>query len=455
MEGKTLASMPLESLLRDEGVACSCKRLHKSPVRQIEVGKDILWKIAVMAKERGMKSPVVIADQNTQKTGKMVCGILEEAGIQPVFFVMDSGRPEPDEFWVGSLALQFDRRWDGIVAVGSGTINDICKIVANMTGLPYLMAATAPSMDGYASNTSSMLRGGVKVSLPSKCPDGILLDTAILARAPMEMIQAGIGDMAAKYVSICEWKIAHIITGEYYCGEIAELVKMSLKTCMDSSAKLAARDEDAAGDTAFGLVLSGIAMSYAGISRPASGTEHYFSHIWEMRALQQKKPRSLHGISVGVGTLLTIPVLKYIGQLEPDRERALRHAEDFDPEEWKAFVRRVFGTAADTMILREDEEKKYDKTRHKERLEIILSRWDEIQKIIREELPDEEWLKERLLLAGAPVSPAQLGLSADDVRTAFLATKDIRDKYISTRLLWDLGMLEEAADRLFGSWRET
>ena len=107
------------------------------------------------------------------------------------------------------------------------------------------------------------------------------------------------------------------------------------------------------------------------------------------------------------------------------------------------------------MILREDEEKKYDKTRHKERLEIILSRWDEIQKIIREELPDEEWLKERLLLAGAPGSPAQLGLSADDVRTAFLATKDIRDKYISTRLLWDLGMLEEAADRLFGSWRET
>lgn len=450
MEGKGLASLPLEILLQENGVACSCKRQHKSPVRQIEVGKNILWKIALMAKKRGMKSPVVAADRNTQKIGKQVCKILEEAGIQPVFYVMNTRRPEPDEFWVGSLALQFRRQWDGIVAVGSGTINDICKIAAGMTGLPYIIAATAPSMDGYASNTSSMLRGGVKVSLPSQCPDGILLDTAILARAPMEMIQAGIGDMAAKYVSICEWKIAHIITGEYYCEGIAELVKKSLKTCMNSSAKLSERNETAAGDTAYGLVLSGIAMSYAGISRPASGTEHYFSHIWEMRALQQKKTCFLHGISVGVGTLLTIPVLKYIGRLEPDREKALKYAEAFDLEVWKAFVRRVFGTAADIMIQREEEEKKYDKTLHKERLEIILSRWDEIRKIIREELPDEEWLKERLLLAGAPVSPAQLGLSADDVRTTFLATKDIRDKYISTRLLWDLGMLEEAADCLFG-----
>ena len=83
-----------------------------------------------------MKNPVVTADRNTQKTGEMVCEILEEAGIQPVFFIMDSGRPEPDEFWVGTLALQFDRQWDRIVAVGSGTINDICKIVADMTGLP-------------------------------------------------------------------------------------------------------------------------------------------------------------------------------------------------------------------------------------------------------------------------------------------------------------------------------
>lgn len=335
------------------------------------------------------------------------------------------------------------------MAVGSGTINDICKIAAGLTGLPYMIVAAAPSMDGYASNTSSMLRDGVKVSLPSKCPDGILLDTKILAQAPMEMLQAGIGDMAAKYVSICEWRISHLITGEYYCEEIADLVRKSLRTCMETSGGLTRRDEKAAGDAAYGLVLSGIAMSFAGISRPASGTEHYFSHIWEMRALQRKEQPRLHGISVGVGTLLTIPVWKKIEQMEPDREKALKYADNFKNEEWQKFVRRIFGTAAETIIRREEEEKKYDKELHRERLEVIISRWDEIRAIIKEELPDEKWLKERLLSVGAPVSPTELGLTREEVKDAFLATKDIRDKYISTRLLWDLGMLEETADQLF------
>lgn len=449
MEGNGLASLPLKTLLREGGVACSCKRIHQSPVRQVESGWDILWKTALMAKDRNMRHPVVIADKNTQETGYRVCKILEDAGIRADIFVLDAKHPDPDEFWVGSVVLHFNSQWDGIVAVGSGTINDICKIMAGMTGLPYVIVATAPSMDGYASNTSSMLRDGVKVSLPSQCPDGILLDTAILAQAPVEMLQAGIGDMAAKYVSICEWRISHLITGEYYCEEIAELVRKSLRTCMETSDGLARRDETAAKDAAYGLVLSGIAMSFAGISRPASGTEHYFSHIWEMRALQQQKRCRLHGIQVGVGTLLTIPVWKRIARIEPDRGKALKYVDNFKIEEWKGFVRRIFGTAADTIIRREEEERKYDKELHRERLEIIISKWDEIRKIIEEELPDEEWLKERLASLGAPVSPEELGISPDDVKNAFLATKDIRDKYISTRLLWDLGMLEEVADQLF------
>lgn len=449
MREKSLASMPLETLLREEGVECSCKRLHKSSVRQVELGKHILWKIAPMAKERDMGFPVVITDENTRETGKCVCKILEEAGITTAFLVMETERPEPDEFWTGFVALWFDRHWDGIVAVGSGTINDICKIIAGLTGLPYILAATAPSMDGFASDTSSMLRDGVKVSLPSQCPEGILLDTEILSQAPMEMLQAGIGDMAAKYISICEWKLSHLITGEYYCEEIAGLVKKSLKTCMESAGGLARRDEEAVGNVAYGLVLSGIAMSYAGISRPASGTEHYFSHIWEMRALQQHKKYSLHGIMVGVGTMLALSILNNIEKIEPDRQKALEYVNRFDLEDWKQFVRNVFGSAAGTIIRREEEEKKYDKELHRVRLETILSRWEEIRRIIREELPDEDWVKEQLMSVGAPVNPEELGLSREEVRNAFLATKDIRDKYISTRLLWDIGMLEETADHLF------
>lgn len=217
---------------------------------------------------------------------------------------------------------------------------------------------------------------------------------------------------------------------------------------MESCEGLAKRDEEAAGNVAYGLVLSGIAMSFAGISRPASGMEHYFSHIWEMNALEHHQAHDLHGIQVGVGTLLSIPVIKAIGQMEPDREKALAYVNTFDMEEWKGFAKKVFGAASPSIIKREEEEQKYNKQFHKKRLEIILSKWEEIQKII-DELPEETWLREKLKETGAPLTPEELGISREMVHDSFIATKDIRDKYISTRLLWDLGMLEETADRFF------
>ncbi len=448
MERQELSLLPLEELLKKEGILCSCGKCHKSPVDQVELGRDNLQRIVSMAEECNMKHPVIIADRNTKEIGEKAGKFLREGGIAPVFHLLDTDRPEPDEYWVGSVSLYYEREWDGIIAVGSGTINDICKIISSMTKLPYILVGTAPSMDGYASNTSSMVRDGLKVSIPSACPSKILLDTRILAKAPMRMIQAGLGDMAAKYVSLCEWKISHLLTGEYYCREIADLVKKSLDTCMESCEGLAKRDEEAAGNVAYGLVLSGIAMSFAGISRPASGMEHYFSHIWEMNALEHHQAHDLHGIQVGVGTLLSIPVIKAIGKMEPDREKALAYVNTFDMEEWKGFTKKVFGAASPSIIKREEEEQKYNKQFHKKRLEIILSKWEEIQKII-DELPEETWLREKLKETGAPLTPEELGISREMVHDSFIATKDIRDKYISTRLLWDLGMLEETADRFF------
>lgn len=449
MEHQELASLSLESLLQDGGIDCSCHRHHTSPVKQVELGQDILWKITSMAGSRNMRHPVVVADRNTCSTGKEVCRLLEEAGIQPEIYVMKTDKPEPDEYWVGALLMQYVKEWDGIVAVGAGTINDICKIAANLTGLPYLLVGTAPSMDGYASNTSSMMQCGLKISLPSTCPEGILLDTGILAKAPMKMLQAGLGDMAAKYISICEWRISNCVTGEYYCEEIAELVRKSLRACMQSSSGLAQRDEEAVSHVAYGLVLSGIAMSFAGVSRPASGTEHYFSHIWEMTALEQHLEHELHGIQVGVGTMLTIPVLRAIQQMEPNRKKALDYVSRFDITQWEQSVRCRFGSSAESIIGREKLEKKFDKEKHRVRLETIIAKWDEIRNIIEEELPEEAWLRDRLLQTGAPVSPDELGISLQQVKSSFLSTKDIRDKYISTRLLWDLGMLEETAGRFW------
>ena len=127
----------------------------------------------------------------------------------------------------------------------------------------------------------------------------------------------------------------------------------------------------------------------------------------------------------------------------------MAYVENFDMEQWKESVRSAFGKAGESIISLEEKEQKYNKQSHSLRLERIISKWDEIQEIIRQELPDREWLTQQLLMIGAPVTPQEIGISQEMVKKSFMATKDIRDKYIASRLLWDLGMLEEVAEKIF------
>ena len=442
--------LSLEPLLQPQGFDCPCGRHHASPVRDVIIDENVLPRFPELLNRRNACHPCIVCDEITYKAaGEKLFMILQEAGITPHLLKIASARPEPDEYWTGSVFMDFDAACDSIIAVGSGTINDICKILAARTRLPYLIAATAPSMDGYASSTSSMVHGGIKVSLPSACAEVIVADTAVLSQAPMPMLLAGLGDMAAKYVSICEWRISHLVTGEYYCDTIASLVRASLKQCMDAAEQLAARDPEAVGYVVKGLILSGMAMSFAGLSRPASGMEHYFSHIWEMYALDHGQVPGLHGLQVGVATLLSLKVYDYIQALIPDQASALRYVENFRPEVWKTFVRRVFGSASDGIIQREAAEGKYLVQPHRERLARIIDNWDAILAIIKEELPSYDWLRRKLSGIHFPLLPQDIDIPDFLVKDAFLASKDIRDKYIGSRLLWDLGKLEDAANTLF------
>lgn len=450
METLNLADMSLKELLNPAGYDCPCGKHHISTVQDIVIGEHALEHLIPMIRARHMQNPFVICDQNTyDAAGRQVMDLLSAAEIHYSAYTMDSGHPDPSEFWVGAIAMRFSESYDGIIGVGSGVINDICKIIANNTNRPFLIVGTAPSMDGYASDSSSMVLSNLKISLHSNCADGIIGDTSIISQAPMRMLQSGLGDMAAKYTSICEWRISHLINGEYYCEEVASLVRKSLKQCMDSSNLLVSRDPAAVGNIMNGLILSGIAMSYAGVSRPASGTEHYFSHIWDMTALDHGYEHDMHGIQCGIGTLLTLKVYDYIKTITPDREKALRYVSRFSMEDWEADVRKVFGSAAESILEAERKEHKFDKEAHRKRLDHILEHWDEILAIIDEELPPYEELFKQLKATGAPVIPSELNISGDQVRSAFVHTKDIRDKYISSRLLWDLGLLEEAAELLF------
>ena len=441
--------MTLEELVRPEGYDCECGKHHVCALEYLKIGRGAVKHVPDMIAAMGKKRPFVVCDGNTYEVaGKKVCEILTEAGIEHSCYVIPGGRISPAEWEVGSLIMHFDPKCDMLLAIGSGVINDICKVAGHALRLPSAVVGTGPSMDGYASNSSSMEVNHVKVSLYNHAPVGILLDTEILAQAPMRMLWAGLGDMVAKYVAICEWRIAHLVIGEYYCENIAQIMRTGLKKIVDAADRITDRDPDAIQSIAEGLVLAGIGMAYAEVSRPASGLEHYFSHLWEMFALERGKPYDLHGIQVGLGTVLTMKLYEKLKMVTPDRDRAEAHMKAFDPAAWEAQVKRIFGKTAPEILEIEKKTQKNDPAKHARRLDKIIDGWDEILKIIDEELPDFGELYKLMAATGMPMRPSEIDVNLQDTIDAFVGARDIRDKYLSCSLIWDLGMLDEFAEYL-------
>jgi len=428
---------------------CSCGKTHTVAIDDVVIGKGVLARLPEFVEKYGAKKPFVLADRNTYlAAGEAVTDILKTNGYTCSSYIFQSDALEPDEHAVGAAVMHFDASCDLIIGVGSGVINDIGKILSNVTGRKYIIVGTAPSMDGYASATSSMSMDGLKVSLGSRCADVIIGDIDILKQAPEHMLKAGLGDMLAKYVSIAEWRNAHLITGEYYCERVAQLIRTALKKCVDNAEGLLKRDEAAVEAVFEGLVIGGIAMAYAGVSRPASGVEHYFSHVWDMRALEFGTPADLHGIQCAMGTLKAVELYETVKTVTPDREKAFAAVAAFDYDAWCEQLRLFLGKSGQTMIDQEKKERKYDKSTHPARYETIVEHWQDILRILDQELPCAAELSGILDVIGISKDLNTIGVDSQCAKLTFKATKDIRDKYVLSRLAWDLGILEELADKL-------
>ena len=427
---------------------CPCGKKHTIAIDDVIVGSGVVTRLPEVVKKYGTK-PFVVADVHTfAAAGEKVCEILQGAEIPFGRFIFRDEALEPDEKAVGAAFMHLDTSCDVILGVGSGVINDICKILSRHTGKPYIIVATAPSMDGYASATSSMSMDGVKVSLNSRCADTIIGDTDILKNAPMHMLRSGLGDMLAKFVSIAEWRIAQIVTGEYSCEEVAALIRSAVKKCVDNAQGLLRREAAAIEAVFEGLVIGGVAMAYAGVSRPASGVEHYFSHVWDMRGLEFGTQVDLHGIQCAMATWKAVQLYEAVMQVQPDYEKARSFVDGFSLEDWNSQLREFLGSSAETMIALEQKEGKYRKDTHESRFAVIAENWEEILKILKEELPKVEDLQNLLDTVGISTDLACIGVDREMARQTFRATKDIRDKYVLSRLAWDLGILEDLCDRI-------
>ena len=210
--------MSFEELVRPEGFECKCGKKHSVPIEYLKICRGATAYLPEALRAVKSRKPFIVCDKNTyEAAGKAAEETLEKAGIEYTTYVIpsnDGERIKPGEWELGSIGMHFDPGCDFILAVGGGVINDLCKVFGHDTGRKTGVLGTSPSMDGFASNSSSMEVNHLKVSLYNACPAVILCDTAVMAKAPMRNLWAGLGDMTAKYISICEWRISTLITGE-------------------------------------------------------------------------------------------------------------------------------------------------------------------------------------------------------------------------------------------------
>ncbi|MBE6555238.1 MAG: sn-glycerol-1-phosphate dehydrogenase [Ruminococcaceae bacterium] len=426
-----------------------CGKTHSTAVKETYIKDGAINDLPLLVKKYNATRAFIIADVNTYPIGgERIVNVLEAAGIPTSRYVFPDKRLEPNEKAVGSLLMHYDHKCDIIIAFGSGVINDLGKYLSSLTDRTYIIVASAAYMDGYASGNSSVIRDGVKVTLNSKSPDVIMGDTDVLKSAPAHMAKAGLGDMLAKYISITEWRLANLINGEYFCEDVAAYTRSVREACVAAAPGIPARNGDAIATVFKGLVDAGMAMDFAGSSRPGGGGEHYFSHLFDMRGLEFGTPVAPHGMQAAIGTLYSIKAFEALKKVTPNREKALAYARSFDFEDWSNKLREFLGKGAEAMIALEAKERKYDLDKHRARLDVILEKWDDILAVIDEELPSSTEVEALLASIGAPKSIEDIGMDKSILPMTLMATKDIRDKYILSRLLFDLGVLDEVAAEL-------
>ncbi len=434
---------------------CECGKRHFASIGNVAIGKGAVQKLPQFIREQQKRNGeplsehakiMLIADINTWEiAGETVAKLVDQAGYPIQKFVFDIEEMHAEDKYVEDIRKAKDDDIELMIAIGSGTINDLVRYASFQENIPYFIIGTAPSMDGYASNVSPLISHNIKKTFSAVCADAIIGDTDILATAPDIMIAAGLGDIIGKYLAVNDWKISKIINEEYYCNDVAELVLYSVQKCVDSLPGLVKREPEALQYLMESLVLSGIAISYIGYSRPASGSEHHISHFLEMSAVFDGVYGQLHGSCVGMATCMVSQMYKMLLAKEWNYNEAEKHAEAFRYDVWEKETKRVFGKAADAVIALYASNKQNDTENVKKRLIVIKENEKEIRALIAQAVTDTRNTADYLTALHGLTEPKQFIKTGERLYDILTHAKDLRDRYAALQLFYDLGELNNLA----------
>ena len=336
------------------------------------------------------------------------------------------------------------------IAVGSGTINDLCKRASFELGRPYVCFATAASVDGFASFGAPIMDDdGFKITRECPAPLAIAAEPAVLAAAPAFLASSGYGDLLGKIPAGADWLVAAEVTGRDAVDARAwELVQTPLERWLAAPDKISAGDPVAVAGLFEGLVASGFAMQVVRASRPASGTEHHFSHTWEMAGLRLADgTEPTHGHKVALGSVCSAAATRALFARDftaADIPAALAAYPSWEAREARVRAEAPDSRMADAMLA-ECRAKHLEGDALRARLDLLAAKWGELRVLALRQLDRLPDLVERLAAAGCPTTPAELNTTAADIRRMVPRVQMIRRRYTALDIAFEIGRLDEVA----------
>ena len=424
--------------------------------KDLIIGAGVVSRTAEMFKKLfPEQKAIIVADLNTwEVAGKAVYASLVEGGVaqeEPFIFTNEDLYAEWQH--VESLKARLEQTEAIAIAVGSGVMNDLTKYVSYLLSRKYMCVGTAASMDGYTAYGASITKDGNKQTFDCPAPYGFVMDPVIAANAPKELAASGYADLIAKIPAAADWLLADV-TGNEKVDEFAwNLVQDGLRESLSAPAAVHAGDLKMTEALSEGLLMSGFAMQAIQSSRPASGTEHQFSHCWDMEDLCFEGKHVSHGFKVGIGTLASTASLEFL--LEKDLENL-----DVDKcvEAWKSWedqeaeIREVFAGMPGHLArgLKEARGKYVDKEGLRQQLEALKAAWPTLKEQIREQIIPFSEVHENLRLVGAPYEPEHIGVTRERMRKTFSYIPYMRSRFTNIDVVYRCGFMQELTDRLFG-----
>lgn len=439
-------------------VATALKSANET--KSLIIGQDVLQQAFIVFKEQFPgKKAIIVADQTTYGiVGETILKQFESNGIkqEPAFVYSD---PElyAEYKYVEELVTALEEHQAIPIAVGSGTINDLTKLAAHLTNRPYMCVATAASMDGYTAFGASITANGAKQTFNCPAPQACVADVDILSAAPTEMTAAGYADLFAKITAGADWILADALRVEAIDQTAWSIVQDGLHEALSDPEGTKNGHAQAVTQLTEGLMLGGFAMQWSKSSRPASGAEHQFSHLWNMEHHLNNGEHVSHGFQVSVGTLAITALYDLLLKTDLenlDIQAALKQWPT--KEELKKKSLAIFKDTDFPEIGWQETSAKYINHQELEKqLQTLKHNWQEIKQRLAKQIVPFVEAKSRLAIVGAPTEPEHIGISRERLKETFVRAQYIRRRFTVLDLAVRTGYLDQWLDQLFakdGIW---